>query len=206
MALIKKTTDLPEEQAVYSQADLLAQLDNQDATIRRDAVRQLAEQLNDDVIVKLAAMLETETDSRVMDAIALVLIDSQTMTAVECLIPLLRSQNALLRNIVIDALSKLPLQVENEMHSLLHDEDPDVRIFAINIMESLRSEQVPAWLQTVINEDDHVNVVATALDLLSELGTPDMCADISNCQQRFHDEPYIHFVASRVLSRLGCLS
>lgn len=205
MALVKKNyADPQQEQAHLNATSLLQELDSEDPLRRRDAVRALPDVLDDEMIVTLTAKLQTETNGLVMDAIALALIESPSPTSVDCLIPLLRSDNALLRNLVIDTLSKLPSLVEEHMGSLLDDEDPDVRIFAINIMESLRSEQVPDWLRKVITEDEHVNVVATAIDLLAELGSPDMCDDIQKCKLRFIEEPYIEFVADRVLSSLRC--
>jgi hypothetical protein len=47
-----------------------------------------------------------------------------------------------------------------------------VRIFAVNILESLRHPQVEEWLIEVIEGDPHLNVCGTAVDLLGETGSP----------------------------------
>ena len=57
------------------------------------------------------------------------------------------------------------------LRSLLADPDPDVRIFVVNILDSERHPEVESWLIEVIERDAHVNVCATAVDLLCEVGT-----------------------------------
>jgi hypothetical protein len=57
------------------------------------------------------------------------------------------------------------------LRSLLADPDPDVRIFVVNILDSERHPEVESWLIEVIETRSHVNVCATAVDLLCEVGT-----------------------------------
>ena len=102
----------------------------------------------------------------------------------------------------IEALQNMPEQMEKHIEKILKDKDPDVRIFAINILESLKHKDVPKWLLETALNDDHVNVVATALDALTELVTPDMKDDLKKIQQKFKDEPYINFVINSMLEGL----
>ncbi|WP_438404763.1 HEAT repeat domain-containing protein, partial [Aeromonas hydrophila] len=80
--------------------------------------------------------------------------------------------------------------------------DADVRIFAINVLESLQHPNVEQWLLDVISQDPHVNVCATALDLLAEVGTVAAVAPLQALQQRFSDEPFMHFAIDVALTRI----
>lgn len=111
-------------------------------------------------------------------------------------------EDAALRNEAIEAMKQLPDEVAPIMHELLADPVSDVRIFAVNILESLRHPEVEAWLIEVIEKDPHVNVCAAALDLLSEVGTEAALQALPRLKTRFADEPYIHFAADLALKRI----
>ena len=85
----------------------------------------------------------------------------------------------------------------------LDDSDADVRIFAVNILESLRHPQVEDWLLGVVENDAHVNVCAAAVDLLGEVGTRRAAPALQRLRQRFDSEPYIQFAAGVALKRLA---
>jgi HEAT repeat protein len=99
-------------------------------------------------------------------------------------------------------MKQLPDAVAPIMRGLLVDPDPDVRIFAVNILESLRHPEVEAWLITVIASDPHLNVCATAVDLLGEVGSAAAREPLLRLKARFADEPYIQFAADLALKRL----
>jgi hypothetical protein len=97
----------------------------------------------------------------------------------------------------------LPEEVALIMNSLLTDADSDVRIFAVNILESLCHAQVETWLIDVIEQDAHVNVCATAVDLLGEVGTSASRAALMHLKAKFPDEPYICFAVDLALKRIS---
>jgi len=78
-----------------------------------------------------------------------------------------------------------------------------VRIFAINILESLRHPDVEAWLIEVIERDPMVNVCGTAVDLLSEVGSSASHDALERLKARFAAEPYIQFAADLALQRIA---
>lgn len=123
-------------------------------------------------------------------------------TAVAGLVDCLRHEDVALRNEAIEAMKQLPAEIAPIMANLLIDDDPDVRIFAVNVLESLRHPDVQTWLIQVIDTDTHVNVCATAADLLSEVGTAAARAPLERLKQRFADEPYVQFAADLALGRL----
>lgn len=171
---------------------------------RRLAVRGLAELDDDTWLDVMIAAIKVEKDAGVQDLILQTLRARGGNDVVDALIGFLASEDAHLRNSVIDVLQQMPKEMESHMVSLLANDDPDVRIFAINIMASLQHPSVPKWLETVIVHDKHLNVCMTALDLLAETGEKSMCASINMLLTRYPDEPYVAFSVAQVKKRLGC--
>jgi HEAT repeat protein len=122
--------------------------------------------------------------------------------AVNGLVRCLRTEDVSLRNEAIEAMKHLPREVASIMASLLNDPDPDVRIFAVNILESLCHPDVEQWLIDVIRDDEHVNVCATAVDLLGEVGSEKSEPALLALKERFTDEPYIQFAADLAIKRI----
>ena len=181
-------------------AGLMAELKDNDPTARRWAARDLAE--FSESAEALVEHFKHEADPSVRDAILTTLTRLGDPVAVAGLVECLRSEDAALRNEVIEAMKQLPEEVAPIMGDLLVDLNPDVRIFAVNILESLRHPQVEAWLIGVIEKDAHVNVCAAALDLLGEVGTSASRAALEQLKVRFSDEPYICFAANLALKRI----
>jgi len=181
-------------------AGLISELSDSNPMARRWAARDLAEFA--EAAPALVERLEKETDPTVRQAIftSLTLIGNQV--AVEGLVRCLRSDDAALRNEAMEAIKNLPDAVSPIMAGLLADPDPDVRIFAVNILESMRHPEVEEWLIQVIRQDGHVNVCAAAADLLSEVGTEAALEPLEALKQRFPDEPYIAFAADLALKRI----
>jgi HEAT repeat protein len=146
--------------------------------------------------------LQRELDSSVREIILTTLTQLGDEQAVAGLVNCLHSEDVALRNEAIEAMKLLPDEVAPIMSKLLQDPDPDVRIFAVNVLESLRHENVEEWLKDVIDQDCHVNVCATAVDLLGEVGTSYSSESLENLKARFPDEPYISFAVDLALKRI----
>lgn len=179
---------------------LCAELNHADSKVRRWAVRDLVEMPNASSI--LVERLEHENDASVRTAILNALAKLADAISVTELVKCLRSEDAALRNEAIEILKELPDAVESIIDGLLVDADSDVRIFAVNILESLRHQHVEQWLIGVIEKDPHVNVCSTALDLLSEVGSELAIPAIEKLKTRFPDEPYVCFSADLALKRI----
>ncbi|WPL11750.1 HEAT repeat domain-containing protein [Thiorhodovibrio litoralis] len=204
MALVKTQTDEPitvdARQAGRDCASLMVQLAASDPTARRWAARDLVD--CPDAAPALVARLKQEADVSVREVILTTLTSLGDATAVAGLVDCLRSEDVALRNEAIEAMQKLPDAVAPMMRGLLADSDPDVRIFAVNILESLCHPEVETWLIEVIDRDSHVNVCGTAVDLLGEVGTVSARESLLRLQVRFADEPYIRFATDLALGRL----
>lgn len=181
-------------------AGLLAQLTDPEPTVRRWAARDLAD--CPDSSAALVERLHQELDVSVREVILTTLTGLGDATAVAGLVECLRSEDAPLRNEAIESMRQLPDAMAPIMRGLLADPNPDVRIFAVNILESLCHPEVETWLLAVIDQEPHVNVCATAVDLLGEVGTAAARESLLRLKARFAHEPYIRFAADLALERL----
>jgi HEAT repeat protein len=181
-------------------ASLVVELDNPDPMVRRWAARDLAD--CEGAAGALVSRLQREDDASVREIIFSTLTLLGDEVAVAGLVDCLRSEDAPLRNEAIEAMQQLPDEVAPIMRGLLADPDSDVRIFAVNILESLRHPGVEPWLIEVIEHDPQVNVCATAVDLLGEVGSTAAGEPLRRLKARFADEPYIQFAADVALKRV----
>lgn len=179
---------------------LIASLADSSATTRRWAARDLVNCPNSAVI--LVDHLKREPELSVREVILSTLTQLGDAAAVAGLVDCLRSEDAALRNEAVEAMKQLPDEVAPMMQGLLTDPDPDVRIFTVNILESLCHPDVEAWLIEVISTDPHINVCATAVDLLSEVGTQAALEPLALLKSRFSADPYIQFAANLALRRI----
>lgn len=204
MALIKTQKAEPAvEQVRHYERDcpgLLVQLQDADPATRRWAARDLADCPG--VSAALVERLNQEAEVSVREVILSTLTGLGDATAVAGLVECLRSEDVPLRNEAIESMRQLPEAVAPIMRGLLADPDPDVRIFAVNILQSLCHPEVETWLIEVIEQDAHVNVCATAVDLLGEVGTVVAHESLLRLKARFTNEPYIRFAADLALERL----
>jgi len=180
---------------------LLAQFHDEQVKVRRWAARDLA--AHPQAVGALCERLHVEADPSVREAIFNSLLTIGTDQVAEGLLPLLRAEDAGLRNGAVDVLRQLPDAVGHRMEALLADPDPDVRIFAVDILQDLTHPEAPRWLLDVVATDPHVNVVTTALDRLAEVGTPDMGRVIEGVKHRFPDEPFVAFAVDAALRRIS---
>ena len=206
MSLIKKSHDSApvvaedNRHVPRDRAGLLRQLSDDAPDIRRWAALDLAE--FPDATEMLCAQLERETAVAVREALLTTLIKIGDGAVVQGLIPLLRSEDAALRNLVIEALQQLPDAVAPHIEAMLQDPDSDYRIFSINVLDNLKHPQAPAWLQDVVQRETNINVCATAVDVLAEVGTPEVIPALSALPERFNDDPFMQFCVQTAIRRI----
>jgi len=204
MALIKKKkqhTEVVEHRDNGRSFDeLAAQLFDEDATVRRWSARDIAS--FDGAAKALFTTLEKENQPSVIEAIFTSLELIGTDEVVQGLMPLLRSEDAAERNNVIEVLQTMPDIVALYIVELLNDRDSDVRIFAVDILQVLAHPDTPKWLMSVLKDETHINVLATAVDRLAEVGTEDMIDEIMSLKERFQNEYYLHFAIDTAISRI----
>jgi HEAT repeat protein len=194
------TEDKAEPIEQRSCEELIAALEDSDATVRRHAAQKITSCL--DAATALVSRLKREENTAVREAILNSLLRLHDPSIGSGLADCLRSEDAALRNDVIEAFKQLGDEVAPILRSLLADPDPDVRIFVVNILDSERHPDVEPWLIEVIERDAHVNVCATAVDLLCEVGTEASIDPLLRLKTRFAHEAYIQFAANLALKRI----
>ncbi len=185
---------------VRSVEGLLEQLGDADSAIRRWAAIDLADY--PDSAPFLFDALMDESTTQVREALFASLGHIGGAQVVEDLIDVLRAEGAGLRNGAIEVLQTKPEDVAAHIIELLNDRDSDVRIFAIDILQMLAHPDTPIWLESVLRDEHHINVVAAALDRLAEVGTEDQLEPIKALRQRFPDQDYLHFAIDTAVSRI----
>ncbi|MGA9069290.1 MAG: HEAT repeat domain-containing protein [Terracidiphilus sp.] len=204
MALVKaKALEYAENNEQIEQQsceELAAALEDSDATVRRHAAQKITSCL--DAATSLVSRLKREENTAVREAILNSLLQLRDPSVGSGLVDCLRSEDVALRNDVIEAFKQLGEEVAPILRSLLSDPDPDVRIFVVNILNSERHPDVEQWLIEVIERDTHVNVCATAVDLLCEVGTEAAIDPLLRLKARFAHEVYIQFAADLALRRV----
>jgi HEAT repeat protein len=182
-------------------ADALQEdMQSDDAAVRRAAVVRAG---RCGATVLLASRLQVENDRGVRETILTNLVRNGGLAAARPLLNLLRSDDADLRNAVIETLQGMSDAITPLIEDLLTDPDADVRIFAVNILQSLKSPTVPDLAVKVISTDPHVNVCAAAVDVLAEVGRPEMAGALRDVAARFPDQPFLAFAVRTALKRIG---
>lgn len=179
---------------------LMAQLREGDVDQRRWAARDLGAHAQ--AATLLGERLLDEPSPRVREAILHALCGMPGDAAVAALLPLLRSDDAQLRNGAIEVLATMPAAVAPRIGALLHDDDVDVRIFTVNLLAELKHERTVAWLLQVLKQDAAVNVVAAAIEVFAEVGGPEHVAALRAAAQRFAGDPFIGFATDMALQRI----
>jgi HEAT repeat protein len=175
-------------------------LQSDDAAVRRAAVVRAR---RCGATVLLANRLEVENDHDIREMILTNLVRNGGLAAARPLVNLLRSDDADLRNAVLETLQGMSDAITPLIEDLLSDPDSDVRIFAVNILQSLKSPTVPDLALKVISTDMHVNVCAAAVDVLAEVGRPEMADALRDVATRFPDQPFLAFAVRAALKRIG---
>jgi len=204
MALVKgnanQFVELVRPKQVRNREELAAALKSDDACARREAAQDIDHCLH--AAKALVSRLKREEDAAVREAILNSLVRLNDPSTAGGLADCLRSEDAALRNEVIETFKQLGCEVAPVLRTLLADPDPDVRIFVVNILDSERRPEAEAWLIEVIERDAQVNVCATAVDLLCEVGTEQAIDPLLRLKSRFQSEPYIQFAADLALKRI----
>jgi len=179
---------------------LCADLDDVNDDIRRAAVR-LATRMGAAEI--LARRLEYESDAGLRETILTSLVRIGGVKAARPLLKTLRSEDAQLRNAVIETLQSMGEAVTEEIETLLDDENPDLRIYGVYIIQAMRSPRVPDIALRVAATDSHVNVCAAAVDVLAEVGRREMAEELRAVANRFPDQPFLGFAVRAAIKRIG---
>ena len=184
--------------------DLTAQrsaLDSPDAESRWTAARALAGHA--EAVPALAAALGREPVPRVREAIMTALMGIGDAASVEAILPYLRSQDAGLRAAAVETLQALPEAIAPFMAPLLGDRDSDVRLLATELARNMKASDATRLLCDLIAREQHPNVCAAAIDVLTEVGTPEALPALETCAARFAATPFLPFAIAVAIARIS---
>lgn len=150
----------------------------------------------------LAERLLEETDPAVRAALLSGLSTTENPEVVDHLITILRGEDASQRSEVVGLLQNRGELVAARIKDLLVDDDPDLRIMAIDILRLLPHEDAPRWLREHLAEETHANVVGVAVDRLAEIGGAADLPVLRAVAQRFASDPYLSFATDLVIKRI----
>ncbi|HYG90432.1 MAG TPA: HEAT repeat domain-containing protein [Azospirillum sp.] len=189
MGLIKAGSKDKPAEVSQPEGDPLDRLENGDAAERRHAAHQLASRPTD-----LCVRLGRESDASVREVILTALVRGASPDAVFGLLPFLESEDAALRNAVIETLQQMPADlVMPYVGALLAHEDSDVRIFTVQLVARLPHPERMARLIAVLDREPHVNVCLAAVEGVAEAGRPEALPALERLKTRFPDDPVVAF-------------
>jgi HEAT repeat protein len=180
----------------------LASLESQE---RRDAVRQvnlLPEAEKHNFADALINLISCEQISAVSEAAFDALTHALSSDSVAKVFTFLESESPLLRNQAIELLQRVPTLLEPHVETLLGHDNPDVRIFTVDILGQLPHEHVPEWVVHVLENDKHINVLGAAVDRATQLSDPRLLAPLKKVRSAFKDEAYLTFACDLAIKRL----
>ncbi len=167
-----------------------AALRSASAQARWQAARRLAEFA--DAVPELARQLSEEPDDRVREAILTSLTHIHTAESFDAILGYLRVDDAALRTAALDALKLMPDAVGLRLDALLQDPDTDVRVLACDLARVAPPDLAQKSLAKVLATEPEINVCAAAIELLAEIGTPEILPELERCADRF-GTPFLHF-------------
>ncbi|MDR2694816.1 MAG: HEAT repeat domain-containing protein [Deltaproteobacteria bacterium] len=118
---------------------------------------------------------------------------------IHSMLPLLRSDEAPLRNIAMDILREIGADDLPALHPLLHDDDCDVRIFISDILGSTKNRKSVAPLCDSLLKDPEVNVRYQAAVSLGNLAFPEA---VDCLRQAMLDEEWVQFSVVEALTKI----
>lgn len=180
---------------------LVADLASPDSSLRRWAVRDLRGEENAHKV--FLARLPAENDPTVIEALFSALEHNMTDADASQLIGMLKSEQVQLRNGAIELMQQNPDLFAHNVHKLMQDDDPDTRIFCVDIIGAVAHPDALNWLHRIALNDDNENVVGTALDKLAEVSDSSTYDILQTVESRFPDHAYISFVISLIRNQLG---
>ncbi|CAH2601427.1 HEAT repeat domain-containing protein [Rhodovastum atsumiense] len=187
-----------------SMADLVVELTAADNDVRRAAAREIAEHPGaGEATDALVAALAAETVRPVQEALLGALTAVATPAAIDALVKELAREDAWLRNAVIVALQEIGPPAAASVRALLDHADPDLRIAALVTFAGMRDPAAVPWVIAAMQRDTEVNVCATAVETLEQIGSAEAIPALQELARRFNNEPFLVFAAEAVCQRLA---
>jgi len=181
------------------EGDAFGLLKSGDAEARFAAARTLATLPGG--VEALGEAVAAETAPRVREAIFTALARAATPRSAQIVAPFIRSEDADVRTLAIDALNAMPEATTVVLPQLLADPDPDVRLLSCELARTIRSGEAAAQLCELLDREQEHNVCGAAVEVLAEIGDSSSIAALRRCGARFPDDPFLTFAIKAVVDQ-----
>ncbi|BDQ35940.1 hypothetical protein SYK_03000 [Pseudodesulfovibrio nedwellii] len=180
-------------------SEYLVLLGSDNKEVVRESAFKAGEKNCVEAVPKLAELLQTN-HLGIQEAVDSSLRKIGGKEVVQAVIPLLRSDDAPVRNLAMDILREVGNQDISSLIALVLDEDADIRIFVSDILGSTKSLLAVDPLCNALLKDPEVNVRYQAAVSLGELG---MTEAIPSLNQAIGDEEWVQYSVIEALTKIG---
>ena len=163
--------------------EIVEALSSADSETIRDAAFKAGDLGLEEAVPQLCELIKSPSVG-VQEAAEYALRKIRGPQVVGALLPLLRSDEAPVRNVAMDILREIGVDSIESMQPYLMDEDPDLRIFITDILGYCRTHQASLLLGRALLKDPEVNVRYQAAVSLGNLAFPEAVGGSSNCCPR----------------------
>lgn len=180
-------------------ADILSLLQSPHIEAQREGAFLAAEARMEEAIPLLVQLLHSPSPG-VQEAVDMALRHLGGRVTVEALLPLLRENDPVPRNLAMDLLRSLAGPHQDALLPLLTDPDPDVRIFTADILGACGDATAVPPLCDALLHDPDVNVRYQAAVSLGELGYPEAASALNRA---LGDDEWVRFAVIEALMKIG---
>lgn len=178
--------------------DYMILLGSDDMEAVREGAFRAGEGACVDAVPKLAELLTTN-HLGVQEAADSSLRKIGGTETVQAVLPLLRSDDAPVRNLSMDILREVGKQDLQSLMQLMSDDDDDIRIFVADILGSCNNLLAVQPLCRALLDDPEVNVRYQAAVSLGELGFP----EASECLNKaMRDDEWVQYAVIEALTKI----
>ena len=178
--------------------EIFAYLESNEPELQREGAFMAGEAMCREAIPQLARLL-VSPNLGVQDAADMSLRKLGGKEVVAAVIPLLRSEDAPARNLSMDILRQVGHHNVQPLIALLKDEDPDIRIFACDILGATRKLMAVHPLCDSLLYDPEVNVRYQAAVSLGEIGKSDATEALN---EALKDDDWVKFAVIEALMKI----
>lgn len=192
MPLVRKTSETPSGKIIEKPvAELINDLSSSDLATRKLAAIALEDE--ESAVPAMVHRIKIEPDREIREALLLSLLRHPCREIAEEIFTLVREDDAGHRTLAVDALKQMPSNCTTFVKEHLQDDDPDIRLLAVNIILESDSEQAESLLLEQLVQEDDPNVVGTIAEALMMVGTEAALEPLAEAVDRFSSTPFIVF-------------
>ena len=179
--------------------EFLTLMKSDDKEIVREGAFRAGEENCVEAVGRLAELLQTN-HLGIQEAADSSLRKIGGKETVQAVLPLLRSDDAPVRNLSMDILREVGSQDLTSLITLAHDEDVDIRIFVADILGSTNNLLAVDPLCEALLKDPEVNVRYQAAVSLGELGKEEAAPCLNKA---INDEEWVQYSVIEALTKIG---